>query len=77
MVTALVAITHKRNPAKRVYLERFWRGTKLRSHKKKSFPNEQDNNSRYLLMFDLIYAGFIGLFFSRRTPLPKKIEGKI
>ena len=34
-VTALVAITHKRNLAKRVYLERFWRGTKLRSHARK------------------------------------------
>ena len=58
-------------------LERFGRATKLRSHKKKSFPNEQDNNNRYLLIFGLIYAGFIGLFLSRRTPLPKKIEGKI
>lgn len=38
-VTALVAIVYKRNLAKRVYLERFWRGTKLRSHaRKKIFP---------------------------------------
>lgn len=58
-------------------LERFGRATKLRSHKKKSFPNEQMNDNRLLLIFCLIYAGFIGLFLSRRTPLPKKIEGKI
>jgi hypothetical protein len=38
-VTTLVAIVYKRNLAKRVYLERFWRGTKLRSHaRKKIFP---------------------------------------
>ena len=36
-----------------------WWATKLRSHKKKSFPNEQGNNSRYLLIFGLIYVGFI------------------
>ena len=52
--------------------------TKLRSHKKKDyFPNEQMNDSIYLLIFGLIYAGFIGLFLSRKPPLPKKIEGKI
>lgn len=56
-------------------LERFGRATKLRSHKKKSFPNEQGNDNRYLLIFCLVYVGFIGLFLSRRTPLPKKIEG--
>lgn len=39
-------------------LERFGRATKLRSHKKKSFPNEQDNNNRYLLIFSLVYVGF-------------------
>ena len=31
-----------------------WWGTKLRSHKKKDFPNEQNNNNRYLLIFSLI-----------------------
>ena len=37
-VTTLVAITsiNKETPP-RVYLERFWWGTKLRSHKKKKF----------------------------------------
>lgn len=35
------------------------------------------NNNRYLLIFSLVYVGFIGLFLSKRTPLPKKIEGKI
>lgn len=35
------------------------------------------NNNRYLLIFSLVYVGFIGLFLSRGTPLPKKIEGKI
>ena len=35
-----------------------WWGTKLRSHKKKDFPNEQGNNNRYLLIFCLCYVGF-------------------
>lgn len=40
-------------------LERFGRATKLRSHKKKDyFPNEQGNDSRYLLIFSLINVGF-------------------
>lgn len=39
-------------------LERFGRATKLRSHKKKDFPNEQDNNNRYLLMNSLIMLDF-------------------
>lgn len=43
----------------------------------KSFLNEQGNDNRLLLMSSLVYVGFIGLFLSRRTPLPKKIEGKI
>ena len=43
-------------------LERFGRATKLRSHKKKSFPNEQDNNNRYLLIFGLFNVGFIDYF---------------
>lgn len=41
-------------------LERFGRATKLRSHaRKKSFLNEQMNDNRYLLIFDLIHIGFI------------------
>lgn len=76
-VNALMAIIYKESPTESMCLERFGRATKLRSHKKKSFPNEQDNNSRYLLIFSLFYGRFIDCIFSRRTPLPKKIEGKI
>ena len=75
-----MAITHKTNPAKRVYLERFWRGTKLKSHaRKKRFPkmNITIITDIYLYLAYLMF-GFIDLFLILgETPLPKKIEGKI
>lgn len=44
----------------------------------KSFLNEQDNDSRYLLIFGLFNVWIYWLFLILvETPLPKKIEGKI
>jgi len=41
-------------------LERFNGAHKIKELiKEKSFPNEQDNNNRLLLIFGLIYVGFI------------------
>lgn len=60
-------------------LERLARPTKLRSHKKKDFLNEQGNNNRYLLMNSLIMLYLKGepsIFFKIEVNLKQNILPK-
>ena len=61
-----------------MFLERFGRATKLRSHKKKKvFQMNRAIITDIYLYLAYSMVGLLIVFFSRRTPLPKKIEGKI